>query len=342
LVGKNNLLYHKYIRDEEVREDIRTNFKWLDINYNLVSIVDDVVFESLTHFYKIPARRALEFGYDVNDILGIAIEYWEVRHKGIEQLNPIEWKRRNIFGDSWYSKLKDILGHEHMTNLSKRIKEERTIYNIYPDQQDVFKAFRYCTFEHTKVVILGQNPYYTKDTADGLAFSFKRGLQPPNQKALNVIFEEIERDVYGGFQVNKNYNLDYLAKQGVLLLNSALTVQQYKPQSHMDIGWQRFTSYVLQTLWLDKTPKVFMLMGNVAQGVFDDALVKCEKKIGFGGYNYHYIIKTRHPSYDVRLFNSFGKCVPDFPETFSGCEAFSRANIFLEQNNRRQIEWMDL
>jgi uracil-DNA glycosylase len=342
MIGKSNLLYHRFIDDKiEIKENIYKS-KWINLNYNILINVDHIVFESLTHYYKIPSRRALEFCLDSNDFVSVDLKYWDVRHKGIENLHPIEWKRRNALGDSWYEKLSNILNYEHMTKLSKFVQEERKRFVVYPEPQDVFKAFRLTSFDHTKVVIIGQNPYYTKDTADGLAFSFKSGLQQPNQKALNVIFDEIERDVYKGFVLNRNYDLSYLSEQGVLLLNSSLTVIKNNPNSHLGIGWERFISYVLQLLWLDKKPKVFIPLGNYAQNVFDDALRKCEKRIGFEGFNYHSVLKARHPAYDVRLFNSFGKCEPNFPETFGGSEVFSRANSHLVYHNRRPIEWMDL
>ena len=346
MIGQNNLLYHKYIRTEVDDEDL----------YNvLIELVDDIILESLTYFYKCTSIRFLEFSiYPIESIFGkLELKYWDIRHKGIEHLNPIEWNKRNLFGDSWYEKLKEVLDTNHMKQLGSYLTIQRRSKRIYPNSQDVFRAFKLCTFEHTKVIIVSKNPYYTgtKDycTADGLAFSYKNGQDQPNRKALDVILDEIERDCYNGFEVNKHKDLSYLAKQGVLLLNSCLTVEHGNAESHLNIGWQRFTKYVLRLLFLDKVPKVFLLWGNDAQTLYKEAITGTNVSGNIVKYDSnihvaipHLTLVAKHPAYDIRLENNGELRKVDYPNTFSGCEHFSTVNSFLKVNNRKEIEWLDI
>jgi uracil-DNA glycosylase len=267
--------------------------------------------------------------------------YWESRHKGIEHLNPTEWKRRNLFGDNWYNLLKVAIDSDHMSQLGKNIASLRKLSLVYPSPDRVFRAYKMCPPTYTKVIIVGQNPYYQHGVADGLAFSYLDGKPQNTRKALDEILDEIERDVYEGFNVNKHYNLDYLAKQGVFLLNSALTVEYNQPDSHLDIGWQKFTAYTLKMLYTDYRPKVFMLWGTQASNLFKQAI----NTGGAGAFTEvpHLILTAKHPAYDVRLRNNdldhYNKLT--YPDTFKGCKHFSRANQFLISKGKTPIKWLD-
>lgn len=182
---------------------------------------------------------------------------------------------------------------------------------------------------------------YINGVADGLAFSYKDGLRQGNgMQSLDVILDEIERDCYDGFNVNKDYQLDYLAKQGVLLLNSVLTVFRNKVGSHKGLGWEKLTGAILLSQIREKSPKVFLLWGKEAQNLVDQAFIEDEKTNGWSNYN-HLILKAYHPAYDLHKRDSFGNITVKYPDGFTGCSHFSQANKFLLNNNISCINWLN-
>jgi uracil-DNA glycosylase len=253
-----------------------------------------------------------------------------------------------IIGESWINEIGQEFTKEYMQKLSTWVSYTRQSKTIYPESPDVFRALKLCPNGQVKVVILGQDPYYD-GTADGLAFSYKDGVRPPGKKkSLDIILDEIERDCYDGFNVNRDYQLDYLAKQGVLLLNSVLTVFKGKPDSHKGMGWETLTERILLSQIIDKSPKVFMLWGNNAKDIFDSL----SKKVVNLDYvtNYpvsylltnHLVLKAKHPASDLYNSDQFGDITPDFPNTFSGCKHFSQANDFLGKNDMTSINWFPI
>lgn len=243
----------------------------------------------------------------------------------------------DVIGESWTPYLETEFKKEYMQKLSAWVSHYRQSVTIYPDSPDVFKALKLCPFDKVKVIILGKEPYPNGE-ADGLAFSYKNGQAlGTGKQSLDVILDEIENDCYAGFNPNKNYQLDYLAKQGVLLLNSVLTVKRKTVDSHKDIGWQTFTGKIIQTLIEEKSPKVFMLWGNDAHNVFD----KAKRDIYFPYWN-HCVLKAYHPAYDLHKRDSFGNITVKYPNGFSGCKHFSIANQFLLDNQRGAIDWIEV
>lgn len=277
----------------------------------------------------------MEF-YDKDIDRSLSLKYWSGRHMGIEGLNKVEWKRRNIFSDNWYEKIKDLLETQEMKTLGKTLLEERKRYKVFPAQEDVFRAFKLCIPEHIKVVIIGKNPYYQEGVADGLAFSYKKGKLQTHKKALDIIIQEIERDAYNGFHLPTDHDLTYLARQGVLLLNSSLTVRSGDAESHLDIGWQFFTRAIVKMIYNSKMPKVFMLWGDHARKLYTSAVTADILN------NNHLVLTAKHPAYDVRVINSEPDKYPslNFPDVFKGCGHFSRANQFLREHNRKEISWL--
>jgi uracil-DNA glycosylase len=241
-----------------------------------------------------------------------------------------------VIGDSWVPVIGEEFTKEYMQKLSSWLSTTRTAKTIYPDGPDVFRALKLCPHGQVKVVIIGQDPYYD-GTADGLAFSYKEGIRPPGKKkSLDVILDEIERDCYDGFNVNRDYQLDYLAKQGVLLLNTVLTVFKGKPNSHRGFGWEFLTDKIIASQILERSPKVFMLWGVDAKTSFGRVIANL-------GYlydeYYHLILEAKHPAADLYGADQFGDITPDYPNTFSGCKHFSQANDFLDKNNMTRINW---
>ena len=160
-----------------------------------------------------------------------------------------------MIGNSWDDLLKEEFKKEYFQNLMNFVKEEYKTKTIYPKQSDVFNAFRYTDFNDVKVVILGQDPYHGPNQAEGLSFSVSNSvLKPPS---LKNIFKELESDLQIPFpELN---SLKPWAKEGVLLLNAVLTVEEHNPTSHKDHGWETFTDNVIKIINQKTTPVVFIL-----------------------------------------------------------------------------------
>lgn len=217
---------------------------------------------------------------------------------------------------SWKKALKEEFEKSYFLDLMNFIKEERLTKNVFPPQDLVFTAFNETPFNQVKVVIVGQDPYHGLGQAHGLSFSVQEGIKPP--PSLKNIFKEMADDV--GIEIPKHGSLLSLAKQGVLLLNSTLTVREKEPQSHYGMGWERFTNHVITKLISRKDPLVFMLWGKAAQE-------KCANFLSDEEAKKHLVLKAAHPS-PYSAYNGF-----------FGCKHFSKANAFLEENKKAPINW---
>lgn len=184
---------------------------------------------------------------------------------------------------------------------------------IYPPQEDVFNAFKYTAFEDVKVVILGQDPYHGANQAHGLAFSVKPEVAIP--PSLLNIYKELTQDI-SGFQMPSNGYLVKWAEQGVLLLNTVLTVERGMAHSHANLGWERFTDKVIAVLNEHREKLVFLLWGSHAQ-----------KKGQIIDRTRHFVLTAPHPS---PLSAHRG---------FFGCRHFSKTNSYLESNGMKPIDW---
>ncbi len=217
-----------------------------------------------------------------------------------------------MIGNDWDTLLKDEYKKTYFIDLLDFIKKEYKEKIIYPKQNEVFNAFRYTDFSNVKVVILGQDPYHGPNQAEGLSFSVKdEVLKPPS---LQNIFKELESDL--GIPFPKHNSLKPWAKQGVLLLNAVLTVEEHKPTSHKDKGWETFTDDIIKIINEKEEPVVFILWGAYARAKKD--LITNPK---------HLIIESAHPSpFSAR-------------NGFFGSRPFSRTNEFLKKNNIKEIDW---
>ncbi|OBX07006.1 uracil-DNA glycosylase [Gallibacterium salpingitidis] len=213
---------------------------------------------------------------------------------------------------------KEMIGGEkaqpYFQQILRQVQQQRDLGKIiYPPKADVFNAFRYTEFDQVKVVILGQDPYHGPNQAHGLAFSVRPNVPPP--PSLLNMYKELSQDI-AGFQIpNHGYLVDW-AKQGVLLLNTVLTVEQAKAHSHANFGWETFTDHVIATLNDHTTGLVFLLWGSHAQ-----------KKGQFIDRQKHCVLAAPHPS---PLSAHRG---------FFGCHHFSRANQYLIQQGKTSIDW---
>ena len=215
-------------------------------------------------------------------------------------------------GNDWDEILADEWAKPYYQKLRQFLKAEYSTKKIYPHMNDIFNALRYTSFENTKVVIIGQDPYHGAGQAHGLCFSVKQGVMPP--PSLKNIFKELNSDV--GKPIPSHGELTDWAKQGVLLLNNVLTVREGQPTSHSKMGWEIFTDRVISELNRKQTPVVFLLWGAHAQ-----------KKAEIITNPIHYKLMTVHPS---PLSASRG---------FFGCKHFSKANAILRENGLEEIVW---
>lgn len=212
----------------------------------------------------------------------------------------------------WKRLLDDEIKKDYYVQLLEWVKNEYRHKQIFPKKEDVFNALVFTSYENTKVVILGQDPYPNVGQGMGLSFSVNKGV--PFPKSLQNIFQELQADL--GCQIPKHGSLKKWAEQGVLLLNTSLTVEARKPNSHQNKGWEIFTDKIISLVNDKPEPVVFILWGNNARS---------KKKLITNPQ--HFIIESPHPS---PLSASRG---------FFGSKPFSRANQFLLANNRDPIDW---
>lgn len=216
-----------------------------------------------------------------------------------------------MINKQWDIVLKDEFNSPYFRKLGLFVKDEYRKKIVYPKYENIFNALRYTDYDSVKVVILGQDPYHGENEAHGLSFSVTAGVRRP--PSLNNIFKELYDDLK---IVRTNNDLSDWAKQGVLLLNSIMTVIKDHPLSHKDCGWEIFTDNIIKYLNKREKPIVFILWGSYARS----------KKCLITNHR-HLIIESAHPS---PLSASRG---------FFGSKPFSKTNNFLEKNGIEKINW---
>ena len=217
-----------------------------------------------------------------------------------------------ILKGDWREILKDEFKKEYFISLINFVKNEYNTKTIYPKQENVFNALNLTSYKDVRVVLLGQDPYINEGQAHGLCFSVESGLYPPS---LKNVFKEIHSEL-GCYIPSNNGNLTKWANQGVLLLNTILTVEKGKSLSHKDKGWEIFTHEILKKIAEKKTPVVFILWGNWAKNALNGINLKG-----------HYILTSTHPS---PFSANYG---------FFGCGHFKKCNQILTSLNQKPIDW---
>ncbi|MBQ9977493.1 MAG: uracil-DNA glycosylase [Clostridia bacterium] len=216
------------------------------------------------------------------------------------------------FGNDWDNILKDEFEKDYYLKLRQFLKAEYSSKKIYPPMNDIFSSLKASSFEDTKVVIIGQDPYHGFGQAHGMCFSVKKGVEPP--PSLKNIFKELESDV--GFKYTGHGELTKWAEQGVLLLNTVLTVREASPNSHKGKGWEEFTDRVILELNKKESPIVFLLWGANAKN-----------KARLITNPIHIKLETVHPS----PLSAYGG--------FFGCKHFSKCNEILIKSGQSPIDW---
>lgn len=212
---------------------------------------------------------------------------------------------------TWIEILAPIRNTEYFENLWQKVEDQYQNFQCFPPKEQIFRALELTEFDDVKVVILGQDPYHNENQANGLCFSVSDQVKTP--PSLQNMYKELKSDL----DVEKNSNeLEDWAKQGVLLLNSTLTVQAHEPNSHKNLGWEIFTDFIIKEISDKKENAVFVLWGAFAQ-----------KKVPLIDRTKHFIIQSPHPSpFSAR-------------KGFFGSKPFSKINDYLASKGREKINW---
>jgi uracil-DNA glycosylase len=212
---------------------------------------------------------------------------------------------------NWTEILEPIKNTEYFETLWRKVNEGYATENCFPPKEQIFRALDLTSFEDVRVVIIGQDPYHNDDQANGLCFSVSENVSAP--PSLKNIFKELKDDL--GIDRSKK-ELDDWARQGVLLLNATLTVKAHTPNSHKNLGWEKFTNFIIKEISDRRENVVFVLWGGFAQK--KEELINPSK---------HLIIKSVHPS-PLSVYRGF-----------YGSKPFSRINNYLKSNNKKTISW---
>lgn len=215
-------------------------------------------------------------------------------------------------GNEWDALLADEIKKDYYLRLREFLKQEYSQRRIYPPMNDIFNALRCTSYSDVKAVILGQDPYHGAGQAHGMCFSVRKGTPPP--PSLQNIFKELKADI--GVEPPPHGELTAWAQQGVLLLNTVLTVREGQANSHRGMGWENFTDRIIELLNEREKPMVFLLWGGNARS--KARLVTSPQ---------HLVLQCAHPS-PLSAYNGF-----------FGCRHFSKTNEFLEQNGIQPINW---
>ncbi len=216
-----------------------------------------------------------------------------------------------ITGD-WETALKPEFSKPYYRDLYQKIREEYRTHVVYPPAQEIFTAFHLTPLHDVKVVILGQDPYHEPGQAEGLSFSVKKGIEIP--PSLVNIYQELHDDL--GYEIPQHGSLRSWAEQGVLLLNTLLTVRAHQAFSHKGIGWEEFTDAAIRVLDQEERPMVFILWGRPAQA--KKVLIRQPERL---------IIESPHPS-PLSAYRGF-----------FGSRPFSRANDYLVRHGVPPVDW---
>ena len=218
----------------------------------------------------------------------------------------------SITSVKWRKILKSEFSKKYFKNLNNFLIEEDKKHNLFPEKEKIFAAINKTEFDKVKIIILGQDPYHGINQANGIAFSVNDEI--PSPPSLKNIFKELSSDLN---KDTNNVKLNNWAKQGVLLLNSILTVRQDEPCSHQHKGWEIFTDKIVESLANKRQDLIFIIWG-----------AKAKEKIKSINLSNHYVLESSHPS----PLSSY--------RGFFGCRHFSKSNKILRSLNKKEIQWV--
>ena len=215
-------------------------------------------------------------------------------------------------GNDWDELLKEEFSKDYYLQLRKFLVEEYNHNTVYPNMHDIFNALRYTSYQNTHVLLLAQDPYHGPNQAHGLCFSVKKGVTPP--PSLRNIYQELANEL--GCSIPEHGELTKWTSQGVLMLNTCLTVRRGQPNSHAGKGWEILTDKIISLINNKEDPVVFLLWGRNAQS--KEKLITNPQ---------HLILKCAHPS-PFSAYNGF-----------FGCNHFKMTNAFLKEHGLKEIDW---
>lgn len=217
-----------------------------------------------------------------------------------------------MIGNDWDEKLKIVWNSEGFKKFYHIVEEEYSHHTVFPPKDHIFEALKLTSYQNTRVVIVGQDPYHGIGEAHGLSFSVQKGVSIP--PSLQNIYKELYDDL--GIPPAHHGELTNWAKEGVLMLNAVLTVIKDTPASHRKLGWERLTDYIIRLLNEKEEPVVFILWGNFAK-----------EKAKYITNPKHLILTSPHPSPFAARYGFFGS------------KPFSKTNEFLKRNGLKEIDW---
>ena len=227
-----------------------------------------------------------------------------------ENFTKKSWE--GLINTDWKELLRDEFDKPYFEKLNEFLKEEYKEHEVFPKRVDIFTALNHTSFKDTKILLLGQDPYHNDGQAHGLAFSVLPGIKTP--PSLKNMYKELNVE-YGCFTPDNGHLMEW-ADQGVLLLNTSLTVRAHEANSHSKKGWEKFTDRIIEILNDREDPVVFILWGNNAK-----------KKVKLINTDKHYVLEGIHPS---PLSANRG---------FFGCDHFKKANEILKSIGKTEIDW---
>ena len=296
----------------------------IEIDRNRYIVKASVVIDGVTIVTGMAGCETIELAEDLAQQRALALLDLNIPRNDLAETNPknlpkntrspenLNKKKYLIKSDSWHNLLVEETQKDYFVKLLKFVESERQQYQVFPPQEEVFTALEITPLDQIKVVILGQDPYHNTGQAHGLSFSVKKGVKIP--ASLKNIFQELAKDL--NITPPTHGNLTHWASQGVLLLNTVLTVRAHQANSHKNKGWEIFTDHIIEIVNERRPHVVFVLWGREAQ-----------KKIQSIDLKKHTVIKSPHPSPFSAKYGFFGS------------RPFSQINSALDRAKQEPIDW---
>ena len=313
-------------KKHEKESDIYRKTKAWSVHARILDFANEIEYETSNAIYRITTQEAkIRSGRMVYKNASYTSKvYIPIKYLKVEYKNPSNQKLYEYLGYEWYSEIRDLFDKDYMKSIGQSVTALRSKNCVFPVKEEVFNAFRHCSFLDTNVVIIGQDPYHD-GSAHGLAFSIREG-QTKVPPSLRNILKEVQDDYYSGnfaFKSAHSPTLTRWSEQGVLLLNKTLTVNKGQANSHSNLGWGKFTLDVINKLIVSKIaskkPIVFILWGKESQ-----KLAPTQES------DYIKVIKAPHPAAEVYAGGKAG---------FFGSKPFTQCNEFLEKFSTQEIVW---
>lgn len=317
-----------YIKHEQEKNIMRKNNSW-SIHFEILKHVDHVVFKTTSKTYRIDRDTALdegqflhfkESGYERKIYVPLPMWNVDTNDRYTESSGLDDKVRKLVDNDDWFRTLKPVLTSESFKATAKWVAQDRKQSTVYPPRDQTFRALQLTSPGKTKMVILGQDPY-PSDHANGLAFGTQYTNTIPD--SLSTIFQELNQEYETEFMHHSyDTSLTSWAEQGILLLNSCLTVRKGSPGSHKDAGWDSVVDKIIEVIASERRSIVFLLLGKQAQ-MYTKTINRVNNKT-------NYVLQAPHPAAESKTTNNAG---------FLGCGHFRTAQEIIQEKYGTKIQW---